>query len=79
MVKHEERQSLPTVPKFLPQNCVFYQMEIRRTVLKQPVRTEYLIKQKPQGALALQVNWIADRRVSLKRLVAATPFFEKLV
>ena len=27
-------------------------MEIRRTVLKQPIRIEYLIKQKPRGALA---------------------------
>ena len=50
-------------------------MEIRRTVLKQLVRTEYLIKQKPGGAL----NRIADRRISLKRYVVATPFFYKLV
>ena len=43
---------VPTVSKFSPQNCVFYQTEIRGTVLKQPIRIEYLIKQKPRGALA---------------------------
>ena len=64
MAKREERQSFPTMPKFLPQNCVFYRMEIRRTVLKQPIKIEYVIKEKPRGALALQVNRIADRRVS---------------
>ena len=52
--------------KFSPQNCVFYRMVIQ-TVLKQPMTIEYLIKQKPGGALALQVNRISDRRVSLKR------------
>ena len=57
MAKCEEIKSLPTVSKFLPQNCVFYGTEIRGTVLKQPIRIEYLIKQKPRGALAL------DRRV----------------
>ena len=48
--------------KNFPQNCVFYRMEIHRTVLKQPIRIEYLIKQKPRGALALQVNRIADNQ-----------------
>ena len=51
--------------RFLQQNCVFYQIEISRTVLKRPVRIEYLIKQKPRGALTLQVNRIADRKKSL--------------
>ena len=60
--KCEERKSLPTMSNFYPQNCVFYQIKIRRTVLKQPIRIEYLIKQKPRGALALQVNRIADRQ-----------------
>ena len=41
---------------FFPQNCVFYRIEIRRTVLKQPIRIEYLIKQKLRGAFALQIN-----------------------
>ena len=79
MAKCEEIKSLPTMSKLLPQNCVFYRIEIRRTVLKQPIRIEQLIKQKPRGALTLQVNRITDRRVSSKRLVAATPFFYKLV
>ena len=56
MAKYEERKTLPTVSKFLPQNYVFYRTEIHGTVLKQPIRIEYLIKQKPRGALALQVN-----------------------
>ena len=41
-----------TVSKFSPQNCVFYRTEIHGTVLKQPIRIEHLIKQKPRGALA---------------------------
>ena len=67
MAKWEERKRLPTTwpcQIFSSQNCVFYQMEIRRTVLKQPIRIKYLIKQKPGGTLALQVNRITDRRVS---------------
>ena len=51
--------------KFLPQNCVFYRIEICRTVLKQPIRIEYLIKQKPRGRLTFQVNRIAGRKKSL--------------
>ena len=51
--------------KFLPQNCVFYWVEIPTTVLKQPIRIENLIKQKPRGALTLQVNRIADRKKGL--------------
>ena len=42
---------VPTVSKFLPQNCVFYRKEIHGTVFKQPIRIEYLIKEKPRGAL----------------------------
>ena len=38
--------------KISHQNCVFYQREIHGTVLKQPIRLEYLIKQKRRGALA---------------------------
>ena len=53
MAKCEERQSLPTMSKLSPQNFVFYRMEIYRTVLKQSIRIEYLIKQRPLGALAL--------------------------
>ena len=64
MAKCEERKSLPIMSIFSLQNCVFYPMEIRETLLKQPIRIDYLIKQKPRGALALQVNRIADRRVS---------------
>ena len=60
--KYKERKSLVTMSKFSPQNCVFYWTEFRRTVLKQPIRIEYLIKQKPRGALALQVNRIAGRQ-----------------
>ena len=60
IAKCEERQSLPTMSKFSPQNCVFHQMKIRRTVLKQPIRIEYLNKQRPRGSLALQVNRIVD-------------------
>ena len=52
MAKCVERKNLPTVSKFLPQNCVFYRTEIHETVLQQPIRTEYLIKQNPRGALA---------------------------
>ena len=40
--------------KKTPQNCVFYQTKIHGTALKQPIRIEYLIKQKPRGALAVK-------------------------
>ena len=46
MAKCEERKTFPTMSNFFPPNCVFYRIEIRRTVLKQPIRTEYLVKQK---------------------------------
>ena len=49
MAKCEQRKSLPTLSKFSLQNCVFYRTEIHGTVLKQPIRIEYLIK--PQGVL----------------------------
>ena len=32
--------------------AVFYRIEIHETVLKKPVRIEYLFKRKPRGALA---------------------------
>ena len=64
MANCKERKNLPTMSIFFRQNCVFYRMEIPRIVLKQPIRIECLIKQKPRGALALQVNRITDRRVS---------------
>ena len=48
MEKCEERKSLPIY-------CVFYSTEIHETVLKQPIRTEYLIKQKPWGTLGLVI------------------------
>ena len=73
--KCEERKNLPTVPKLSPQNCVFYRIEIRGTVLKQPIIIEYLIKQKPRGVLALQVNRIAEKRVIQKGQVASYSFF----
>ena len=50
----KERVYLPC-QMFFPQNCIFYRIEIRRTVLKQPIRIEYQ-KQKSRGALALQIN-----------------------
>ena len=31
MAKYEERKNLPTVLKFLPQNCVFYRTENQGT------------------------------------------------
>ena len=37
--------------KFSPQNCVFCRTEFHGKVLKQPIRIEYLTKQKPRGAL----------------------------
>ena len=40
---------------FFRKLCTF-RIEIRRTVLKQPIRIEYLIKQKLRGAFALQIN-----------------------
>ena len=43
---------VPTVSKFPPQICLLYRTEIHGTVLRQPIRVEYLIKQKPRGALA---------------------------
>ena len=55
-VKVRGKKKFTLMSKFSPQNCVFYRMEIRRAMLKQPIRTEYLIKQKPRGALAQQVN-----------------------
>ena len=54
MAKCEERKRLPTMPKFSPQNCVFYRTEIHGTVLKQTIRIERLIKQKPRGAPAMK-------------------------
>ena len=61
LAKCEERESQPAMSiDFFPQNYVFYWMEIRKTLLKQPIRIEYLIKQKPRAALALQVNRIAS-------------------
>ena len=33
-------------------NCIFYRTKIDRTLLKQPIRIEHLIKQKQRGALA---------------------------
>ena len=67
--------------KFSLQNYLFYQIEILGTVLKQPIRIQYLIKEKPRGALALQVNRITEGKVSQKSQVqaAAAPFFYKLV
>ena len=38
--------------KFSPENGVFWRTKINGTVLKQPIRIEYLIKLKPRGALA---------------------------
>ena len=43
---------VPTVSKFSPQKCVSCQTEIHGAVLKQPIRIERLIKQKPRGTLA---------------------------
>ena len=31
----------------MKKNCVFYRTKIHRTVLKQPIRIEYLIEQRP--------------------------------
>ena len=56
MAKCDVRKRLPNVSDFLPQKYVFYQTEIHGTVLKQPIRIEYLIKQKPRGALASKQN-----------------------
>ena len=53
MAKCKERKNLPTVSTFSPQKHIFYQIELRRTVLKQPIRIEYLIKQKPMILAAL--------------------------
>ena len=52
MAKCEERKSLPTISKSLAQNCVLYRTEIYETMLKQPIRIEYLIKHEPRGTLA---------------------------
>ena len=62
---------------FFPQNCVFYRIEIRRTVLKQPIRIEYLIKQKPRGALVLQVNIgsLTDEKGIIEEVGSCQPFF----
>ena len=64
--EESKTKSLPAMSIFFPQNCVFYQIKIQRTVLQQPIRIEYLIKQKPRDALALQVakHRIVDRGVS---------------
>ena len=75
MAKCEERKSLPTMLKFSLQNWVFYRIEIRRTVLEQPIRIEYLIKQKPRRALTLQVKRIADRKKGLIKEVGSSQSF----
>ena len=80
MAKCKESKSLPTKSKFSLQNCVFYRVEFRRTVSKQPIKIEYLIKQKPRGALTLQVNRIADKKKGLTEEVGSChSFFDKLV
>ena len=56
MEKCEERKSLATVSIVSPQKCVFYRTKIHRTVSKQPIRVENLIKQKPRDAFAFQVS-----------------------
>ena len=45
-------ESLPNVSKFFASKLCVYQTEIHRTMLRQPIRIEYLIKHKPRGALA---------------------------
>ena len=47
----EERKFAYHVKTFAA-NCVIYRTQIQGTVLKQPIRIEYLIKQKSRGALA---------------------------
>ena len=64
MAKCKERKSLPTLAIFF-RKTVFYRTEMRMTVLKQPIRIEYLIKRKPRGGLALQVKSIAGRQKGL--------------
>ena len=61
--------------KFSLQNWVFYRIEIRRTVLEQPIRIEYLIKQKPRRALTLQVKRIADSKKGLIKEVGSSQSF----
>ena len=48
----KEKVYLLSLSKFSQQNCVFYRTEIHRTVMKQPIRTDNLIKQKPRAAVA---------------------------
>ena len=62
MAISEERKSLPTASKMSLESCVFYQTEIHGTVLKQPIRIEYLIKQKLRGLLAGKQDRMDDRR-----------------
>ena len=71
-----KEKSSPTMSNFFPQNCIFYRIEIRRTVLKQPIRIEYLIKQKPRGALALQINIgsLAEEKGIVEELGSCQPF-----
>ena len=55
------------VSDFHEKNCVFYRKKIHGTVLKQPTRIEYLIKQKPRGALAekqVSTEQLQNRRVA---------------
>ena len=75
MAKSRERKNLPTMSIFFPQNCVFYRIKIHRTVLKQPIRIEYLIKQKARGTLALQVKRITDRQKGLIEKVHSSQSF----
>ena len=78
MAKCKERKGLPIVSKFLPKNSVVYKTEIHGTVLEQPIRIEYIIKQKPRGALAGKqdrINGLHGRG----RYIATTKCFHKLL
>ena len=71
-----KEKSSPTMSNFFLQNCIFYRIEIRRAVLKQPIRIEYLIKQKPRGVLALQINIgsLAEEKGIVEELGSCQPF-----
>ena len=49
VAKFEERKSLPTCQSFRPKTMYFTEHNV---LLKQPIRIEYLTKQKPRGLLA---------------------------
>ena len=56
MAKSERKEKVYLLCQFFSKKLYILPNRNPRTVLKEPIRTECLIKQKPRGVLALQMN-----------------------